>query len=115
MPFGVPLEAHKFNAGGRRSHTVAPKECICNDRLNIVSAVAHEVLVEVARPVFCSPTRTTAITQLQRSLEMPEFDTESRESGECVDRESTPIASMVIALVGIWMLLNGTVYADRVE
>ncbi len=43
---------------------------------------------------------------------MSEFDPKPCECGERVDNQSTPIAGMVITLVGIEMLLDGTVDAD---
>lgn len=72
------------------------------------------MLVEIPRPVRCRSIGTTASTQLQWTLEMPEFDGGSRECGERVDDESTPITGVVITLVGVGMLLDGTVDADLV-
>jgi len=45
---------------------------------------------------------------------MAEFHTEARECREGVDDEFTAVAGVVIALLGIWPLLDGTVDTDRV-
>ncbi len=46
---------------------------------------------------------------------MPEFDPEPRERCKCVDDESTPVASMVVTVIGIETRLDRAVDADRVR
>jgi hypothetical protein len=46
---------------------------------------------------------------------MPEFDAEAGECREGVDDESTPVARVVITLLGIGPLLDGTVDTDLVR
>jgi hypothetical protein len=46
---------------------------------------------------------------------MPKFHAEARECREGVDDESTAVAGVVIALLGIRPLLDGTVDTDRVR
>jgi len=72
------------------------------------------MLLKVTRPVRGGPTGATASTKLQRPLEMAEFDAKSSERCERVNDESTPVAGVEIALVGIRLRLNRAVDADRV-
>ena len=44
---------------------------------------------------------------------MAEFHTEPRKCREGVDDEATPVAGVVIALLGIRLLLDGTVDTDQ--
>ena len=71
------------------------------------------MLLEVTRPVRGGPTGATASTKLQRPLEMAEFHAKSSERCERVNDESTPVAGVEIALVGIRLRLNRAVDADR--
>ena len=73
------------------------------------------MLIEFACPIRCGPARAAPRTELERPLEVAEFHAESRECREGVDDESTPVAGVVIALLGIGPLLERTVDADRVR
>jgi hypothetical protein len=55
---------------------------------------------EVTRPVRGGPTGATASTQLERPLEMAEFDAEPGKCREGVDDQSAPVAGVAIALLG---------------
>jgi len=72
------------------------------------------MLLEVTRPVRGGSTGATASTKLQRPLEMAEFHAKPGERCERVNDEPTPVAGVVIALVGIRLRLDGTVDADLV-
>lgn len=52
--------------------------------------------------------------QLQRAFEVPQFHAEPRQRCKCVDDESTPVAGVVIALVGI-LVSESAVDPDRVS
>jgi len=54
------------------------------------------------------------LAQLQRAFEMPQFHAEPRQRCKRVDDESTPVAGVVTALVGIRPRLDRTVDADGV-
>ncbi len=73
-----------------------------------------EMFLEVARPVRREPAWTTPLAQLQRPLEMAEFHTEPGERCERVNDEPTPVAGVVIALIGIRPRLEGAVDTDLV-
>ena len=73
------------------------------------------MLLEVTRPVRGGPTRATLSTQLERPLEMAEFDAEPDKGREGVDDEPTAVAGVVFAPVGIRPPLDGTVDTDRVH
>jgi hypothetical protein len=51
---------------------------------------------------------------VERSLKLPEFDAKASECREGVADQSTPIAGVVIALLGISPLLERTVDTDGV-
>jgi hypothetical protein len=56
-----------------------------------------------------------ASPQLERPLEMAEFDTEPGKCREGVDDEPTAVACVVVALVGIRPCLGGAVDTDWVR
>ena len=72
------------------------------------------MLIESVRTVRRGPAGTTSRAKLQRPLEVAEFYAEPGECLEGVDNESTAVAGVVIALLGIRPLLDGTVDTDRV-
>ncbi|GAA0728503.1 hypothetical protein GCM10009060_27810 [Halorubrum trapanicum] len=54
------------------------------------------------------------LAQLQRAFEVPQFHTEPGERCERVNDEPTPVAGVVIVLLGIRPFLDGTVDTDWV-
>jgi len=86
----------------------------CSDVDNsLLAELFDHMLLEVARPVRCKSAGTTSLAKLQRAFEMTDLHTEARECREGVDDKPTAVAGVVIALLGIRPLLNGTVDADR--
>jgi len=73
------------------------------------------MLIEIARPVRRWPARAAPRTELERALEVAEFHAEPGERREGVDDESTRVAGVVIAFVGIRFRLDRPVDADKVS
>lgn len=73
---------------------------------------SNAVFIEVLRPVRRRSTGVTAGTELHWAFERSEFDAESCEGCKRVDDDSTPIASVVITVVGIGARLDHAVDVD---
>jgi hypothetical protein len=71
------------------------------------------MLLNVAGPEGSWSAGNTTNTDLEWPLEVAEFDAEQRQRSEGVDDKATTVAGVVVTLVGVWSLLNGTVDADR--
>ncbi|ELY35380.1 hypothetical protein C496_23638 [Natronorubrum tibetense GA33] len=70
------------------------------------------MLLEVARPIRGWSTGATTRTELYGIFQVAQFDAKPRERRERVNDESTPVAGVVIALIGIGSRLNCTVDTD---